>query len=69
MNNQLREVVISNVIGVVLIIAGILLNEWILSFLFSEDKELELLTNIIIWTFDILCLLALIPQGLSKICY
>ena len=50
-----KDVVISNIIGIVLIIAGVLLNEWVLTFIFSEDSEISLLKRKIIWGFDILC--------------
>ena len=46
-----KDVVISNIIGIVLIIAGVLLNEWVLTFIFSEDSEISLLKRKIIWGF------------------
>ena len=43
-------------IGSLLIIMGILCNEWLLSALFSLDKVVSLPNRIMVWTFDIICL-------------
>ena len=57
MKNTSKYSLISTVIGILIITVGILLNEWILTFLFSEDNELEFLSKIIIWNFNIICLI------------
>ncbi len=49
--------------GGVLVISGLLFNEWLLAMLFSPDGDLRLLSRIIIWVFDILAVAA----GLSLI--
>lgn len=47
----------SLIVGLSLIILGLVLNEWLLSLIFSQDHVLEFTTRCIIWTFDIVMIL------------
>jgi len=55
-------------VGILLIGNGLLLNEFLLTALFSEDGILELSTRIIIWTFDGFCICSGFLLVLSKAC-
>ena len=46
------------VIGLFLILAGLVLNEWILTRLFSPDASLESSTRVTIWLFDVIFVLS-----------
>jgi len=53
--NKPKYVVISNIIGIVLIIVAVLFNELVVAFLFSEDKEISLSWKKLIRIFDGFC--------------
>ena len=52
MVRQIRPLV---TLGTVLVLLGIVCNEWLLSWLFSHDGRLQMSSRFFIWTFDIAC--------------